>query len=43
MSKEPALAICCHEAQWNLLKTLDPDALDDNYETWCEPTVPYKR
>lgn len=29
------LAMCWYEeAQWNLLEELDPDALDDSYETW---------
>ncbi len=34
MSKEPALAHWYDETQWNILKELDPDALDDSYETW---------
>ncbi len=42
-SNEPALAMCCHEEQWNILKELRPDALDDNFETWREPTAPYKK
>ncbi len=34
-SKEAALAMCWYdEAQWNILKELIPDALDDSYETW---------
>ncbi len=34
MSKS-ALAMCWYdEAQWNLLKELDPLALDDTYEIW---------
>ena len=35
MSNEPALAMCWYdEAQWHILKALDPDALDDSYEAW---------
>jgi hypothetical protein len=34
-SKEPALAMCWYdEEQWNILKKLQPDALDDSYATW---------
>jgi len=32
-----------NEEQWNILKELEPDALDDNYEIWHEPTAPYRR
>ena len=32
---QPSLAMCWYdETQWTLLKQLDPDALDDSYETW---------
>jgi hypothetical protein len=34
-SKELALAMCWYdESQWNILKELDPDTLDDSYDTW---------
>jgi hypothetical protein len=34
-NNEPALAMCWYdEVQWNILKQLQPDALDDTYETW---------
>lgn len=34
-SNEPALAMCWYnEEQWNILKQLEPDALDDSFETW---------
>ncbi len=32
---EPALAMCWYdEEQWNILKKLQPDTLDDSFETW---------
>jgi hypothetical protein len=35
MSDELALAMCWYdEKQWDRLKEMEPEALDDTYETW---------